>query len=85
LKAGEQVLNTARELLLNHVFTKKPYRIGFCALTHRRVSIYRWLAARVARQIQKYTLVEFPEGVFNFYRQVQPGPVATEEDAHERC
>jgi hypothetical protein len=79
-----KVLNMAQKLLLSHVFTKKPYRIGFCALTNRRTSIYRWLAARVARQIQNYLLVEFPEGVFNFYRQVQPGPIATEEDAHER-
>lgn len=63
-----RVLIKVKSILLQYVFGMKPGRLGFSASTARKVPIYRWVAHRLARQLTNYTLVEFPEGVFNFYR-----------------
>ena len=59
-------------LLLEYAFRERPWRIGFSASTVRKAPIYRWLAARFAKKLTGYNLVEFPEGVFNFYRLSNP-------------
>ena len=63
-------------LLLDYAFRERPWRMGFSASTGRKVPIYRWLAARFARKLTGYNLVEFPEGVFNFYRLSNTGLAA---------
>ena len=62
------VFMKVKSILLQHVFGMKPGRLGFSASTGRKIPIYRWMAHRLARQLRNYTLMEFPEGVFNFYR-----------------
>jgi hypothetical protein len=62
------VFRKAGEILLEWLYTKKPWRIGFSASTQRKVKIYRWFAARLAKRLSDYSLVEYPTGVFNFYR-----------------
>ena len=57
-----------KKILLQHVFGMKPGRLGFTASSSRKISIYRWMAHRLVKQLRDYTLVEFPEGDFNFYR-----------------
>ena len=80
-----RVFNVVKKFLLEYVFTKKPGRIGFCASTWRKVGIYRWVAARLARQLVSYNLVEYPEGTFSFYRQVQPALRASEGQCYVDC
>ena len=65
---GLTVFIKVKNILLQHVFGMKPGRLGFSASTGRKIPIYRWMAHRLARQLRNYTLVEFPEGAFNFYR-----------------
>ena len=59
-------------LLLEYAFRERPWRIGFSASTGRKAPIYRWLAARFAKKLTGYNLVEFPEGV----------PMTTQERAY---
>jgi hypothetical protein len=63
-----KVFNVAKQIVLKYAFTRKPWRLGFSASTDRKVTIYRWMAARLSKKLRNYYLVEFPEGVFNFYR-----------------
>ena len=65
-----KVFSVVKRILLEYIFTTKPWRIGFSASTGRKVRVYRWMAVRLARQLKNYKLVEFPAGVFNFYKQL---------------
>lgn len=70
------VLRKAGEILLEWMHKKNPWHIHFSASTPRKIRIYRWLAKRlVKKQLGGYQLVEYPEGVFNFYRLVSPSDV----------
>ena len=68
-----KVFSRVKHILLNYVFSVKPWRIGFSASTDRKVRVYRWMAWRLARQLMNYNLVEYPLGEFNFYKQVHTG------------
>ena len=80
-----KVFSVVKRVLLRYVFTKKPGRIGFSASTGRKVGVYRWMAGRLAGQLKNYNLVEYPAGVFNFYKQVQSAWNDTEEASHVHC
>jgi hypothetical protein len=80
-----RVFNVVQKSIVEYVFTKKPVRIGFSASTDRKVRIYRWMAARLSKRLKNYTLVEYPTGVFNFYKQVQPAWITGEEQNHVLC
>ena len=62
------VYRKAAEILVEWFYTKRPWRVHFSASTERKVKIYRWFAARLAKRLGDYSLVEYPTGVFNFYR-----------------
>lgn len=64
------------EIVCTWVLAYKPPRFGFSASTERKRKIYRWLAAKLAKKFQNYTLVEHPVGSFNFYRHVTAGNCA---------
>jgi hypothetical protein len=80
-----RVLSTAKAILVKYVFTKKPARIGFSASTERKAEIFRWMASRLAKQLRNYNLVEYPPGVFNFYRLARAAWNADVVDAHVYC
>ena len=80
-----KVFSMVKRVLLRYVFTKKPGRIGFSASTGRKAGVYRWMAGRLARQLKNYNLVEYPAGVFNFYKQAQPAWSAAEEVGYVHC
>jgi hypothetical protein len=63
-----KLLSRVKAMLLEYVFRERPWRFGFAASTSRKAPIYRWIAGRLARKLGRYNLVEYPEGVFNFYR-----------------
>ena len=63
-----KVINVVKKVLLESIFTKRPGRVGFSASTSRKVRIYRWMAERLARLLENYNKVEYPAGVFNFYK-----------------
>jgi len=65
------VYRKAGEILLNWLHTQKLWRIGFVASTDRKVKVYRWIAARLARRLPRYSLIEYPAGEFNFYRVIK--------------
>ena len=80
-----RVFSTVKRDLLRYVFTKKPGRIGYSASTDRKVEVYRWMADRLARQLKNYNLVEYPAGVFSFYKQAQPAWDVAEEAGYVHC
>jgi hypothetical protein len=63
-----KVFRKVKEILLQHLFTKRPWRLGFYATTERKARIYHWFANRLANELKGYMLVEHPDGVFNFYK-----------------
>ena len=80
-----KVFNVVKKFLLEHIFTKRPWRVGFSASTTRKIRIYRWMAERLARQLENYNLVEHPIGFFNFYKQALPVFCASEERGYVHC
>jgi len=80
-----RVFRAAGDNLLRYIFTKRPGRIGFSASTERKVNVYRWMAARLARRLKNYNLVEYPAGMFNYYRQASVSAEASEEIRHATC
>ena len=66
-----KVFNVVKQILLEFVFTQQPGRFGFSASTARKIRIYRWMAERLARLLGNYNKVEYPAGVFNFYKWAQ--------------
>lgn len=69
-----KVFRKVKEILLQHLFTNRPWRLGFYATTERKARIYHWFANRLANELKGYTLVEHPDGVFNFYKVVVSDP-----------
>ena len=67
-----KVFNVVKQILLKYVFTQQPVRFGFSASSERKIRIYRWMAERLARLLGNYNKVEFPAGVFNFYKLANP-------------
>lgn len=65
---GLTVLRKAGEILVDWVYANSLWRVGFTAGTDRKVPVYRWLAKKLAKKLPGYTLNEWPDGVFNFYR-----------------
>lgn len=64
------VFRRAGEILLNWVFSRKPWYVYFSASTARKIGIYRWFSKRLEKRLpDEYHIVEYPEGCFNFYRQ----------------
>lgn len=80
-----KVFRVAADILLQHIFSKRPWRIGFSASTERKVKVYRWMVARLLGRIPNYNLVEYPEGVFNFYRLTGTPEWFAEEACHAAC
>jgi hypothetical protein len=70
LENSLKVFRKVKEILLQHLFAKRLWRLGFYATTERKTRIYRWLANRLAKELKEYLLVEYPPGEFNFYKQV---------------
>ena len=80
-----KVFNVVKKFLLEYVFAKRPGRIGFSASTTRKIRIYRWMAQRLARQLNRYNLVEYPAGEFNFYKRAEPAGSFGGECSHVDC
>ena len=80
-----KVFNVVKKFLQEYVFAKSPGRIGFSASTTRKIRIYRWMAQRLARRLNRYNLVEYPAGEFNFYKQAEPAGIFAGECGHVDC
>lgn len=59
-----------KQIVLGWVYRTNPWRVAFYATTARKISVYRWIASRVAKNLKGYDLVEAPEGTFSFYKLV---------------
>lgn len=62
------VLKAAGDILVDMVYADKPWRVGFCASTARKVRIYGWLAKKLAKKLPGYRMVHYPDGCWSFYR-----------------
>ena len=67
-----KVFKAVKQILLEYVFSQQPVRFGFSASSERKIRIYRWMSARLARLLENYNKVEYPAGEFNFYKLANP-------------
>lgn len=64
---GLPVLLKVQEILLDFVYTLKPWRFSFGAATKRKIEIYRWATQKLMKKLPGYWMCEYPEGKFSFY------------------
>ena len=67
------VFKAAGAILLEWVFSDRPYIFRIEASTDRKKPIYRWMAQRLAKRLSgHYSIIE-EQGTFHFYRRNASG------------
>ena len=62
------VLVQFKQILMDYVWSRRPWKFGFTASTERKVPIYQWMAKRLSKELSSYTFIEYPMGNFLFHK-----------------
>ena len=62
------VLIQFKQILMEYVWSRRPWKFGFTASTQRKVPIYQWMAKRLSKELTSYTFIEYPVGNFSFHK-----------------
>jgi len=62
------VLVQFKQVLMEYVWSRRPWMFGFTASTERKVPIYRWIAKRLSIELPTYTFTEYPMGNFLLHK-----------------
>lgn len=70
LKNAMPVFKKVIDIVIDHIYTKKPVHVYFSASTDRKKKIYGWFVKKIEMRLKKdYFLSEYPDGVYNFYKR----------------
>ena len=62
------VLVQFKQVLMEYVWSRRPWKLEFTASTQRKVPIYQWMAKRLSKELPSYTFIEYPVGNFLFHK-----------------
>ena len=62
------VLLQFKQVLMEYVWSRRPWQFGFTASTERKVPIYQWMSKRLSKEFPSYTFIEYPMGNFVFHK-----------------
>ena len=62
------VLVQFKQVLMEYVWSRRPWKFGFTASTERKVPIYQWMGKRLSKELPSYTFIEYPMGNFLFHK-----------------